>query len=375
MNKELFTIIVAIVLALMPLACSKADSPGHLKQAESDIEEVNTEMTGMDLPSETLGYAGSDMGIQTGTDNLASTAAGIETAGKTTTGSTKEVVTPKESIQDAVDLASSGDQIFLTKGTWTEDVAIDTSLSIAGIGSSKSIVTGTGTGSVFTIGSEADVTLSKITITGGNANAGGGIYNEGTLSLNDVSITGNTAIDGGGVYIMRGTVTMNSGSSITSNTALFGGGISVNSNDGASLTMNSGSSISGNTAYGIGDGGAISGIIVGEGGGIYNWGTVTMNSGSSVSDNTAYNGGGGIMNHLGTVNMNGGSVDSNDARVGGGIYNWDGIVNLNGGSIRGNLAGNIGGGIYNAGTIMPGSSSYTQVTNNSPDDIYPQPCV
>jgi len=49
------------------------------------------------------------------------------------------------------------------------------------------------------------------------------------------------------------------------------------------------------------------------GGGIYNWGTVTLNPHSYITENTALlvNGGGGIYNIGGTMNLNGGLVTRN----------------------------------------------------------------
>jgi hypothetical protein len=233
-------------------------------------------------------------------------------------------------IQDGVTLASSGGTVNVAAGTYMENVKIDKSLTVKGVGATQTFVDGNKAGSVFTIGSEADVTLSKMTITGGYAQSGGGIYNEGTLSLNDVSITDNTAyVDGGGIRNVYGTVEMNSGS-ISGNTAYWdGGGIK---NVYGTVNMNSGS-ISGNTANS-------------HGGGIMNYfGTVNMNGGSTKGNTAVYDGG-GIDNYFGTVNMNGGSISGNDAKQGGGISN-SGTVTMNVGSISGNAADNIGGGIYN----------------------------
>ena len=96
MNRVILMLV--LVLALMPLACSKADSPGHLRQAEQFDSGSDSGISDMGLPPETPG------------------------------GAAPIIVTKHDSIQEAVTSASDGDQIRLTKGTWNENVVIGTSL-------------------------------------------------------------------------------------------------------------------------------------------------------------------------------------------------------------------------------------------------------
>ena len=91
----------------------------------------------------------------------------------------------------------------------------------------------------------------------------------------------------------------------------------------------------------------------GDGGGIYNDGTLTLTN-STVSGNWA-DYGGGIYND-GALMLTSSTVSDNPARDGGGIYN-DGTLTLTNSTVSGNLAAcapgcpGDGGGIYNDGTL------------------------
>ena len=162
------------------------------------------------------------------------------------------------------------------------------------------------------------LTLNNITITGGNSpGPGGGIFNnEGTTTLNHTLVTGNTSGAGGG-GIVTGTI----GS----------GPVGV-------MTLNN-SEVS--------------------------WNTVTGEQGG---------GGGGILNHAGTLTLNSSTVDHNTAPGGGGIATGTGSGNTEGGSLvtlnksvisdnsvfGGQFAG--GGGVANGGTLVSNSS---QITGNT----------
>jgi len=115
----------------------------------------------------------------------------------------------------------------------------------------------------------------------------------------------------------------------------------------------------------------------GNGGGIYNEGTIDVNNFGSleVIGNTAYNGG-GIYN-TGNINVNnGGSFEAtgNIAYNGGGIYNTGSLTKTNNGdvSITYNSATHFGGGVYNTGSFPPsGDITYLGNTASSYPDIYP----
>jgi CSLREA domain-containing protein len=101
-------------------------------------------------------------------------------------------------------------------------------------------------------------------------------------------------------------------------------------------------------------GGDVTGGIGGEGGGIYNEGTLTL-SDSTVSGNNALSGGGIDNWGLATLTLNSSTVSGNTASSsvdgGGGIHN-EGTLTLNSSTVSGNTASSTGGGIVKeAGTV------------------------
>jgi len=93
--------------------------------------------------------------------------------------------------------------------------------------------------------------------------------------------------------------------------------------------------------------------------------------GGSINHNTADYEGGGIRN-LGELNLYGGNISNNIAgHIGGGIYNhYSGTVDLNSGSIDHNNATSpapSGGGIFNNFGTITGDTSI--VHDNTPDQI------
>ena len=91
----------------------------------------------------------------------------------------------------------------------------------------------------------------------------------------------------------------------------------------------------------------------GDGGGIYNAGSMTLNS-SIVNDNTAYNQGGGIYNYTNTMTLNNSTISFNTSQysAGGGVYNFGGLATLQNSTISDNT-GSFGGGIYKySGTMI-----------------------
>ncbi|NCA68069.1 MAG: hypothetical protein EOM87_08405, partial [Clostridia bacterium] len=109
----------------------------------------------------------------------------------------------------------------------------------------------------------------------------------------------------------------------------------------------------------VSGGGIIGGNNSGNGGGIYNNGTLTINGGV-ILFNYAENGG-GIYNN-GILDINGGTLLINTAtNNGGGVYN-NGTLTMSGGTITGNTAGEDynGGGIYADGTFnLSGEATVT----------------
>jgi hypothetical protein len=217
-----------------------------------------------------------------------------------------------------------------------------------------------------------------------NSGDGGGIYNGGTLTVTNSTIDDNSSSNGGGIYY-EGTLTVAS-SSIYNNRGGYGGGIngsgaltvtntSIYDNSagfGAGMICGSGpvtvanSSIYDNSApYDSGNGGGIYNVgtmtvtnstidnnSAWVGGGIYNPGTLTINN-STIADNSAGSFGGGGIDNWGTLTINNSTIADNSAtNWGGGIDTWSGVLTVINSTIADNSAGSLGGGLDNRGGVL-----------------------
>jgi CSLREA domain-containing protein len=101
----------------------------------------------------------------------------------------------------------------------------------------------------------------------------------------------------------------------------------------------------------------------GDGGGLYNVGTLTLNQSTVLSNTAGSSFGGGLKNH-GTATLNNSTVSGNSAEYGGGVYNR-GILILNNSTISRNTAKQHGGGIKNQGTLKLNNAT---ISANSAED-------
>lgn len=163
---------------------------------------------------------------------------------------------------------------------------------------------------------------------------------KGSLILQDITLDGGS--NAGGVQVDNtGSLTMNGGATIQNCASALGGGIYVYA--GGKFTLNGGT-VTKNSALGAD-------ISTGNGGGIYNYGTIVIHSGT-ISYNTATNYGGGLMQRSSTsMIINGGHITNNTANYGGGIALGSSAVTINGGNFSNNNAVT-GGGIYLVGSAM-----------------------
>jgi hypothetical protein len=170
-------------------------------------------------------------------------------------------ITACKTIGHAISLASSGDSILVAAATYSENLTISASLTLAGSSAATTIIDGGGRGTVVVISDPtAHVTLSQFTIQNGHARYAGGVSNVGTLR------------------IISSVVTSNKTSPPTScffGCSASGGGIS----NGGTLTINN-TTVSRNTTY------TFRGRTGVTGGGIDNGGTLTVNN-STISGNSA----------------------------------------------------------------------------------------
>ena len=218
------------------------------------------------------------------------------------------------SLREAIAEAESGDTITfdsnLSGGTITlagDELTIDKSLTIEGLGAENIIIDGGGSDNntrVFNINDNSDaeleVVINDLTITGGssqignpgnqddeNPGTGGGIFNLENLVINNANIRDNSAAFGGGGIFSEGTLTVNN-SAIYNNSAngVFGSSGGGISNAGTAIINQS--TIANNSANARG-----------SGGGILNTGTLSV-SNTTVSGNSS-----GISNQAGILNEGG----------------------------------------------------------------------
>ncbi|MCA9878022.1 MAG: hypothetical protein KC442_09575 [Thermomicrobiales bacterium] len=217
-----------------------------------------------------------------------------------------------QTVQAAIDTASSGDTITICAGTYTRptsganrNVALirGKNLTLVGAGAEQTILDGGGVATTQMVvavqntatASPVTVKLQNMTVTGANGSPGMVLGTYGVL----VSGAGNS------LTLEQVTVRNNTTSGI-------GGGIGVSE---GSLLLGAGTQVRNNSAGS-------------HGGGIYTDGTLTVNDGATVRDNQSGASGGGIYND-GTLTLNNGArVSGNAATAGGGIYNFFGNVTL-----------------------------------------------
>ncbi len=233
---------------------------------------------------------------------------------------------------------------------------------------------GLGVGGTVTIN---DATISTNSAAGdGPGEGGGGVFNLGVLTIVDTDITGNLANvgalgNGGGVFNAPGGVTTITGGIIAANIAnRAGGGIENNAGDVTLTNVTLGGPL-------VADGN-VAGI---NGGGLHTSGagTVTIMD-AVVQNNVAGEEGGGLWNSAaGTLTVlfattetliqsNTASGDATE-QGGGGVFNDGGVVNITGATISQNVSsataiGNGGGGIFNDGTL---TLTDTHVLGNAAD--------
>ena len=264
----------------------------------------------------------------------------VSIAAKADTLKVCAVVTNKcfyTSVQQAVDVARSGDTISIGPGVFVGSVFVGLlkDLTLEGQGSTRTVLRGDFPFPPVPPRNDVDAI---------NCNGGGNIHIRG------VTITHTHGVDGPGIDNLDCTITVEK-STIQSNFAESnGGGIS---NSGAMTVKNS------DVQDNLGE----------EGGGIYNTATLTIKD-SHILNNEAYLdfhklGGGGIYNS-GTLTLQNSDVTGNDAFRGGGITNDRGTVFLKTSTIHKNhvhssVSGGVvllgeGGGIWNSGSVVLTSS-------------------
>ena len=223
------------------------------------------------------------------------------------------------SIQDAINSAAGGDQIFVRSGTYVENIDfLGKEITVESeSGPQSTMIDGNAAGSVVTFddGEGALSVLMGFTIRNGRAAAGGGIYCAGSSpTLTNNIIERNSAVNilgglGGGIYME------NASPSITNSI----------------IRLNAASS-------------SLDRLWENLGGGIYCCSSsAPLISGSNISGNSAEKGG-GICCEYSAATIDGNSLSGNTADCGGAIYTSNCSPSITNNSIPGNTAGYDGGG-------------------------------
>lgn len=264
------------------------------------------------------------------------------------------------SLRAALSSAASGDTIDFNLAlpatiTLSTQLGLGGSkvLEVRGPGANQLTISGNNTVRVFAVSSMNSglgSTISGLTIANGRVsspNDGGGIYlSGGALTLVNCVVTNCSARFGGGVAADADTRLNVLDSVISDNNATSGGGgIATVSNALPTEIIVARSTISGNSA-GAGGGGVSVGTSH----------TLTMTN-SRITGSSTNGSGGGILNNAGSVAMQGGSIDANqangDGSNGGGIFT-SGNCTLTDVTVSGNTMQGVttaGGGIHNGGTL------------------------
>ena len=257
----------------------------------------------------------------------------------------KTKLTACATIGHAISLAASGDTIQIAPATYQENLTIPFNLTLSGAKAATTIVDGTQTASVFTVGTGVSLTLSNLTVKNGvGYSGGGGVDNAGTLVVTRSNFYGNTALSGGAI-LNTGTVSITA-SNLSGNSPYFYGhsaGCGAIDNSGTmtitTTTFYSNYANNNSTA----------------GGAICNGGTLTV-TGSTFYDNQSEgNGsgiGGAIYAYAGTLAVTNSTFYLNSATMSGGaIYTAGGTTEISNSTfgINADTYGGSGGALANAG--------------------------
>ena len=253
-------------------------------------------------------------------------------------------VSPGQSIQAAIDVAVTGDQIEVAPGTYSEAINFNgraVRLYSSG-GASVTEINGTGYYHVVQCvsGEDANTILEGFTITGGNANGppgedsvGGGMFNDqSSPTVTNCFFTGNAAFEGAGMYNYYYSSPAVTGCTFSGNSGTSGGGMYNYLYSSPTVT---GCLFSANTA-------------TVNGGGIYNrdHSHTTVNN-CTFRSNTADKGGGMYNLEYSSPAVTNCLFNSNIAvQYGGGMFNYHCNLTLTNCTFSGN-SGTSGGGIYN----------------------------
>lgn len=294
-------------------------------------------------------------------------------------------VGPKKTIANGTDTVEANGEVYVSEGTYNEQVEICKNMSLIGSGSDLTVMDGNNEHWLISTSFNANITVSIFGFTFQNGNghlSGGAIYNGdgNTLTLENCTFINNTAeYNGGALYNENGTVTVKN-CLFTNNTCTEeeSGGAAIYSNEG-NLTSTDCQFIHNYFLNGDGYGGAIccgdTNIYlynnyfynnVGTGGGAIALDTSTEETYYAIINNTNFienladNEGGGAIKILSStynVTISNCNFTSNEAFFGSAI-STQGIVEINYCNFNNNDCGSHGT-ITSAGVLKVNNSSFT----------------
>jgi predicted outer membrane repeat protein len=250
-------------------------------------------------------------------------------------------------IGHAISLAVSGDTIQIAPATYQENLSIPFNLMLNGAKPATTIINGTNTANVLTVGAGIILALSNLTIEKGvGYSGGGGVDNAGSLIVSNSNFYLNTALSGGAI-LNTGMATISKTSFVGNSPYFFGHSASCGAIDNRSAMTITTSTFDTNYAQNN----------VTAGGGVCNGGTLTItnstfHNNSSSGNNTGL--GGAIYNYAGTLNVTNSTFSANAATTSGGaIYSNGGTVQISNSTFGTNPENNGGGGaLSNAGSSV-----------------------
>ena len=259
----------------------------------------------------------------------------------------KTTATACATIGHAISLAASGDTVEIAAATYPENLSISFNLTLDGALAATTIIDGTDSANVFTVGAGISLTLSNLTIKSGvGYSGGGGVYNSGTLTVNNSNFYVNTALTGGAIF-NDGTADISYTTFSGNSPYFFGHSASCGAiANGNAMTITASTFYNNYANNNFTYGGAICN------GGALTITDSTFSTNSSQGNNGGY--GGAIYNYAGSLTVTNSTFSQNSATTSGGaVYSVGGTAQITN-STFGNNPESIGGGgaLSNAGSTV-----------------------